>query len=106
MAWLSPGGHSTAKGRRIAGQGAAVGLASDPDSSLAHPAGSMGASAMTMSRAARVTRRMLLPLVLLAGCASATPTQIQSIQGIEGKWAGTVQLGEGEQEFLYHAVRS
>jgi len=58
---------------------------------------------MTMSRAMKLTR-ILLPLVVLAGCASATPTPIPSIQAIEGKWAGTITRGAGSQDFYYLTV--
>jgi hypothetical protein len=47
---------------------------------------------------------MLLPIVLLTACASATPTAIPSIQAIEGKWAGTITLGSGSQEFYYLTI--
>ena len=43
-------------------------------------------------------------VALLAGCASAPPTPIDSIEPLVGKWAGTVTPEGGSQLFFYLTV--
>ena len=48
--------------------------------------------------------RMLLAIVLLAGCGtlpSSSPTPITSMSQIEGKWQGTITLGFAGPQELY-----
>jgi len=42
---------------------------------------------------------MALAVVILVGCASATPTPINSIEPLVGKWSGTLDQGGGLQLF-------
>ena len=48
-----------------------------------------------LSRPALVT----LALIVLVGCASATPVPLSSIEPLVGKWQGTLDQGEGPQLF-------
>jgi len=48
-----------------------------------------------LSRPALLT----LTLIVLVGCASATPTPLSSIEPLVGQWQGTLDQGEGPQLF-------
>jgi hypothetical protein len=48
-----------------------------------------------LSRPALVT----LALIVLVGCASATPEPLSSIEPLVGKWQGTLDQGKGPQLF-------
>ena len=52
----------------------------------------------TGSRSRR-SAAMALALMILAGCASATPTPINNIEPLVGKWSGTLDQGAGPQFF-------
>jgi hypothetical protein len=42
---------------------------------------------------------MALALMIVAGCASATPTPVATIDTLVGKWSGTLEQGLGPQPF-------
>ncbi len=42
---------------------------------------------------------MALAVLILVGCASATPTPINSIEPLVGQWSGTLDQGGGLQLF-------
>lgn len=47
---------------------------------------------------------LVVALMLVAGCTSARPTPITSIEPLVGKWAGTVIAGRGYQQFFYLTI--
>jgi hypothetical protein len=42
---------------------------------------------------------LMLTLIVLAGCASATPTPVSNIDPLVGKWSGTLEQGAGPVPF-------
>ena len=56
---------------------------------------------MIASRSARSAARVVLIVVLLAGCASLPPERpVTSIDDIAGEWRGTIRFGLGPFEFV------
>ena len=56
---------------------------------------------MIASRSARSAARVVLIVVLLAGCASLPPERpVTSINDIAGEWRGTIRFGLGPFEFV------
>ena len=56
---------------------------------------------MIASRSARSAARVVLIVVLLAGCASLPPEKpVTSINDIAGQWRGTIRFGLGPFEFV------
>ena len=47
----------------------------------------------------RRSAAIAVALMILAGCASATPTPVNSIDPLVGKWSGTLDQGFGPQPF-------
>src|SRR5262249_26492593 len=47
----------------------------------------------------RSAATMALAVLILVGCASATPTPVNSIEPLVGKWSGTLDQGGGLQLF-------
>ncbi len=47
-----------------------------------------------------------ISLLVLAGCTSAPPTPVSSVDPLVGKWAGTVAAGGGAREFFYLTVNA
>jgi hypothetical protein len=56
-----------------------------------------------MARAVRASA-MLLLTALLAGCASAPPTRLNTIGPLVGKWQGTITVGMGAPQFYFLTV--
>ena len=54
----------------------------------------------------RVGRAALVAMVvvMLAGCASAPPRRLTTVQPLVGKWQGTIAVGMGSPQFYYLTV--
>jgi len=61
---------------------------------------------MTTGRLRDRSAALAVAVVLLVGCASATPTPVTSIDPLVGKWAGTVETDRGSQQFFYLTINA
>jgi uncharacterized protein YndB with AHSA1/START domain len=57
-----------------------------------------------MSVLARRVALAVMVVVMLAGCASAPPMRLTTIQPLVGKWQGTIAVGMGSPQFYYLTV--
>ena len=55
------------------------------------------------SRAGRAAL-VAMVVVMLAGCASAPPRRLTTVQPLVGKWQGTIAVGMGSPQFYYLTV--
>jgi hypothetical protein len=60
---------------------------------------------MRPGRMLKRSAAMALVMVILGGCASATPAPLDSIAPLVGKWSGTVDQGGGLQ-FFYLTIHA
>ncbi len=61
---------------------------------------------MTTGRSGGRSAALAVIIGLVAGCASATPTKVTSIDPLVGKWAGTVESERGSQQFFYLTINA
>ncbi len=61
---------------------------------------------MTPGHALGRSAAVAVTLMLLTGCASTPPTPVTSIDPLVGKWAGTVTVGRGAQQFFYLTINA
>ena len=61
---------------------------------------------MTTGRSGGRSASVAVVLAFLAGCASATPTPVTSVDPLVGKWAGTVETDRGNQQFFYLTINA